>query len=93
MKNIMSFNIRPNCLTLPTVLHFYKLNQTAECDIYLYGKGGRTCKVNSLPRLISFLLTLHDDKLLTIIEGKDALYVKNKLLSLLGHNLYSSAVQ
>ncbi|MBM7647059.1 hypothetical protein JOD45_003304 [Scopulibacillus daqui] len=93
MKNIISFKLQPNCLTIHNIMYFYKLNQTADCDIYFYGNGGKTCKVNNLPRLISFLLTFRDEKLLTIIEGKDALHVKNTLSKLLGYHLYSAAVQ
>ncbi|RAS73594.1 hypothetical protein [Priestia endophytica] len=71
MKHIISYKIHLPTFTLRKTLELYQLCQTIESKIYLIANG-RTCEVNHLPKLVSFILTLKYRNILIVLEGKEA---------------------
>lgn len=78
MKNIVSFHIQPDQISLKDILYLYVAAKDSDNHIYLY-KDGKACRINSVSEFISFIITSHQ-KLLVIVEGESARTTMNYLV-------------
>jgi arginine repressor len=82
MKNIFSLKVSSQRLRLLNILKFYKFCQTCSSYIYIHAKD-KSCKVDRLPSLVSFVLSLNSKDAVIVVEGDHAKEDKVFLESLL----------
>ncbi len=77
-----------DCFRLLNVLEFYKFCENCSSNIYIYAKD-KSCKVERLPSLVSFLISLHCRYLMIVVEGEhsmeDKIFLKKLLKSTDSH--------
>lgn len=78
MKHIISCQVSLPSFTLRKTLELYQLCQTIKSNVYLV-TNGKTCEVNYLPKLVSFILTSNNQNILVITEGIEAPYDREKI--------------
>lgn len=79
MKSIVSFNIPTYDLTFDRAITFYFICRKSQHSLYLY-KNDRTCKIERMTELISFLLTSEEERVLIVVEGHEAKSVMKQLI-------------
>ncbi len=82
MKNVCSLKISSHRFRLLNILELYKFCQSCSSNIYIYAKE-KCCKVEQLPRLVSFVISIHCQDLMIVIEGKHSMKDKIRLEDLL----------
>ncbi|MDN4072983.1 MULTISPECIES: hypothetical protein [Fictibacillus] len=72
--NILSFKVSASAFTILKIVDFYRLSKAIDSDIYLYKKNGESFRVECIPKIVSFILTIKErDVLLIIVDGINAI--------------------
>ncbi|WP_408008306.1 hypothetical protein ACJROX_27160 [Pseudalkalibacillus sp. A8] len=72
MKTVFSLKVPSRNFSLLNILELYKLCQSCSSDIYIYAKD-KSCMVERLPSLVSFVISLHCRNLVIVIEGEHSM--------------------
>ncbi|MGC4377627.1 hypothetical protein WD019_11895 [Fictibacillus sp. Mic-4] len=83
MNNIISFKVLSSSIPLPKIIKFHEIcQQYQDCTVYVY-KNKETCIVESMTKLVSFILNLRGRDFLVIIEGEEVKSAYRAIQSLL----------
>ncbi len=85
MKKFFSFNVSSQHLRLVHILDLYKFCQKHSSTVYIYAKD-KCCKVEYLPNLVSFVISLNCRVLMIVVEGDHSMEEKQLLEKLLKSN-------
>jgi hypothetical protein len=91
MKNVVSLKVSSQRLRLLNILNLYKFCQTCSSDIYIHAKD-KSCQVERLPSLVSFLMSLNSKVAVIVVEGDHAMKDKVLLESLFQSNDPSTSI-
>ncbi|WP_408008154.1 hypothetical protein ACJROX_26315 [Pseudalkalibacillus sp. A8] len=82
MKTIFSLKVSSHRFGLSNLIELYKFCQSCSSSIYIYVKD-KSCKVEHLPSLVSFMISLEYRDLMIVVEGENSLEDKGLLEELI----------